>query len=102
MSRLKMSPDKVPDCFVMVTGLGAEGLHQRERLRAAVREVATGQPDLGGRDLYRSCTTAGQLRARVPRQDDHFLYPTFEKMLSFSVQCFSLLHRFLGFVWPKT
>lgn len=59
----------MPDCFVMmmvvVTGLGAEGLHQRERLRAAVWEVATGQPDLGGRDLYRSRTTAGQLRARV-------------------------------------
>ena len=42
-----------------LTGLGAEGLHQCEGLRATVWEVATGQPHLGGWDLHRSCTAAG-------------------------------------------
>lgn len=48
--------------MVVLTGLWAEGLHQCERLRAAVWEMATGQPHLGGRDIYRSCTTAGEYR----------------------------------------
>ena len=42
------------------TGLGAEGLHQCERLCAAVWEVAAGQPHLSGGDLHWSCTTAGK------------------------------------------
>lgn len=40
------------------TRLGAEGLHQCQRLRAAIWEVATGQSDLGGGNLHWSCTTA--------------------------------------------
>lgn len=52
-----------------ITGLGAEGLHQREGLRAAVWEVAAGQPHPGGRDLYRSCTTAGDFSCFIVIQN---------------------------------
>lgn len=47
--------------MLLLTGLGAEGLHQREGLRATVWEVAAGQPHPGGRDLHRSRTAAGEL-----------------------------------------
>lgn len=55
----------VPTHSMLFVGLGAENVHQYQRLCASVREVAPGEPHSGGGNIHRHRPTSGERCERV-------------------------------------